>query len=657
MDIITLDFETFYSKDYTLSKLQNSAYVRDPQFKTLMVGFKLNDRKTSVLDDTQFRNLLAIGLKARIEESAVLCHHAHFDGLILSHHYNIRPKFWLDTLSMARAVYPMAKHNSLKALAERLGLGTKGTEIYTTLGKRALTPEEFQRLAKYCQNDCDLTKGIFDTLKRGFPITELQLIDMTVRMFTEPKVLFNKQLLQEEQTYEIRRKVELLEKCCADREALASNPKFAILLESLGVVPPKKLSSAALKKGETKETFAFGKTDEGFKALLDHPDEAVRAVCEARLGVKSTINETRATRFLSMADHGAVPVYLSYYGAHTGRYSGSGDKVNWQNLTRGSRLRLAVEAPEGYVLAIADLSQIEARALAVFAGETELIQAFRNADAAEGDTDVYTDMASRVFQRPVTKKDKIFRQLGKGLVLGCGYGLGWSKFQEMQRVGMLGAPSNVFGEEMVASLDVNVQMFVAKFGAKALQCLPPGWENRHDEHLRHCACSKAIVDFYRAANPNIVNLWAAANDALGYCLEGLHEHVFGIGAKIYTGKDKMFLPNGMVIHYTDLQAQKSRQGMEYSKQGKNHREKVYGGLVVENLTQALARIVMTDAMLKIKKRFPIVLTVHDEVVCCVPEERGEECFAYMKECLTTAPAWMNEIPLNADGGVSKNYSK
>lgn len=654
MVIYTLDFESFYSKEYRLSKLTTESYVRDARFRTHMVGLKKDNGPTVCLTDTQFRS---IAPRLHFEGSAILCHHAHFDGLILSHHYGVHPKLFLDTLSMARAVWPNAKGNSLKAIAERCEFPPKGTELENTLGKEILNPQEWLRLAEYCKRDVDITRMIFDKLKAEFPLSELLLIDLTVKMFTEPVLEMNIPMLAEERNNEIKRKQDLLDRCGGDRAVLASNPKFAALLESIGIIPPLKLSPAALKKGGEKWTYAFGKADEGFKALLNSEDEAVRSLCEARVGVKSTINETRAGRFLDTASRGASPVYLTYYGAHTGRYSG-GDKCNWQNMTRSSSLRLAVEAPEGHVLVVADLSQIEARVLASFAGEETLLESFRQADAQgeEGTTDVYTDMAARVFQQPVTKQDKGLRQLGKACVLGMGYSMGWAKFQEMQRVGMLGAPPNVFGEEMLETLGGNIDSFLFRNKAAADKSLPPGWENRTQEHYIHCACSKAIVDLYRHSNPNIVDLWDTANTALAYCLEGT-PFQFGEAPKILVGLQEMILPNGMKLRYGGLKQEKTRRGVQYTKQGKNFPEKVYGGLVVENLTQAIARIIMTDAMLKIKKRYRIVLTVHDELVCCVPEVQATECYRFMIECLTAPPKYMPDIPLNAAGGWAKNYSK
>jgi hypothetical protein len=243
----------------------------------------------------------------------------------------------------------------------------------------------------------------------------------------------------------------------------------------------------------------------------------------------------------------------------------------------------------------------------------------------------------------------VLTDVGPIIVHNCGYGLGWRKFQGLQRVGMLGAAPNIFGPEMAAALGVTADSFMVRNGAKAMECLPPGWEKRVHEHMLHCACAKAVVDLYRQNNPNIVRLWDTASQALSFCCTD-SEYNFSI---FRAAKEKIYLPNGMYLHYPELSGTRG----EYSKAGKNHREKVYGGLVVENLTQAVARIIMTDAMLKINKRYRVVLTVHDEVVCCAPEAEAEECYNYMRECLTAPPSYMPEIPLSCDGGFARNYSK
>jgi hypothetical protein len=353
---------------------------------------------------------------------------------------------------MARALYPH-EIASLRNLAELLGVGAKGHELASVKDKWELTDAEQRVLGGYCatnrDSDINLTAQIFDKLVANFPVEELRTIDTTIRMFTEPELMLDPELLTEEIETEKERKQNLLDQIAHDKADLMSNDKFAEILLTVGVDPPKKLSPSKVKDGrvdpaevgdppigmlpcfkapkgataeqraELKEakrlypwTYAFGKGDEVFKVLLDHPDTAVNTIVEARMGVKSTINETRAERMLGISARGAWPVFLTYCAATTFRFSG-GDKVNPQNFTRGSRLRRAIMAPDGKLQAISDLSQIEARVLAVLAGQDDLVEQF-----ARGD-DVYCNMASSIFDRPITKSDKNERFLGKATILGC----------------------------------------------------------------------------------------------------------------------------------------------------------------------------------------------------------------------------------------------
>lgn len=387
MRILTIDFETYWDADYTLSKLSTEEYVRDPRFKTHMVGIKNGDTETIIVPGHQVQSVFN---KIPWEDTAVLCQHAHFDGFIMSHHYGVKPAMWLDTLSMFRAIYP-AESAALSHQVEVLGLPAKGGGFYdivSTKGVQTLSSTEYSACAGYCKTDCDLTKRSFDILKQYFPVSELRLIDLTVRMFTEPVFILEPELLQEfwhdERQYTLKLFQAAMPKLANEayeaiehndasawkklKTPLSSNPQFAKMLMALGYEPPKKLSPAAVKKGvvspetcgeapegliptatkKEKEahllaydyphiseiwTYAFGKSDEAFKLMLQSEDTGLVTLVEARLGVKSTIKETRAQRFISIAKRGAFPIYLKYYGAHTGRYGG-GDKVNPQNLTK-----------------------------------------------------------------------------------------------------------------------------------------------------------------------------------------------------------------------------------------------------------------------------------------------------------------------------------
>jgi DNA polymerase bacteriophage-type len=123
---------------------------------------------------------------------------------------------------------------------------------------------------------------------------------------------------------------------------------------------------------------------------------------------------------------GKLPIPLKYYGAHTGRWAGS-DKVNFQNLPSRDKkkktLKNAVIAPEGYMVINCDSSQIEARVLAWLAGQDDVVKAF-----AEG-RDVYSEFATKIYKKPISKANPIERFVGKTCILGLGYGTGALKLQ------------------------------------------------------------------------------------------------------------------------------------------------------------------------------------------------------------------------------------
>lgn len=414
MDIYTIDFETYYDREYSLSKLTTEQYVRDTRFQSILVGIKKNNGPTKWVPN----KLIGPVLNAiDFSKAAILCHNTAFDGAILSWRYGVKPKLWLDTLSMARPLHNVSVGGSLKALAQYYKLGAKGDEVVNALGKRysQFSPEELQRYADYCVNDVEITYKLWLHLKKELPQSELLVIDQTLRMYIEPKIELDEGLLRQH-LMEVRNSKQKLLELVAEamgmgekfdvqalKPVLMSNNNFAILLEKLGVEPPTKVSA---KTG--KEVFAFSKTDKPFTDLLEHPDERVRAAVEARLGVKSTLEETRTLAFIGISNRGPLPIMLNYYGAHTGRFSG-GDKVNLQNLpSRGNTtIRRALKAPEGYEIIACDSSQIEARTVAWLAGQDDLVQSFR-----EG-RDVYSEFASDVYGRTVTKADYTERFVGK----------------------------------------------------------------------------------------------------------------------------------------------------------------------------------------------------------------------------------------------------
>jgi DNA polymerase len=614
MDIVTIDFETYYDKDYSLSKMTTEAYIRDPRFEVIGVSIKVNDQETdwySGADPGGFLHALDYS------DRAILCHNTAFDGAILSWKYNIKPKLWLDTLSMARPLHSMTVGGSLKALATYYKLGDKGDEVMRTMGlrRRDFTPEQMNAFAEYCIQDTNLTYRLFKKMARQFPTEELLVIDQTIRMYTEPKFVLDPVVLDNHLEAIHERKAALLYKLGGEAKAkkfLMSNPKFASLLEALGVEPPMKTSPTT-----GKQTYAFAKNDTAFTALLEHPKAAVRTVVEARLGTKSTIEETRTQRFLEISERGPLPIMLNYYGAHTGRFSG-GDKVNLQNLPRGGELRKALAAPDGHVVVACDSSQIEARLVAYLAGQDDLVQSFR-----EG-RDVYSEFASDVYNRPVTKADKVERHVGKTCILGLGYGMGPPKFQHSLATGFISV--------------------------------------KVEDHE-----AQQIVRLYRNKYHRIQAFWNRCNHALSALVAGESGEMCDL---IPFDAEGVILPNGLRIQYPALR--RSAHGFEYINDPRTYRKfirarvmgdetpeltwtKIYGGKVVENLTQAVARIVVAEQMAKIGRRYPVALQVHDEVVCVVPEEQADACKDYMVKVMSTPPKWAPDLPVACEADVGTNY--
>ena len=187
MELITIDFETYYDKDFSLSKLTTEEYIRGWEFEVIGVGIKRNNEPTEWASGTheQIRDYL---LSFDWANAMVVAHNTLFDGAILSWLFGIKPKIWADTMLMSRAVRGVVEKHSLRDTANHYGLGIKGTEVLAAKGKRRedFTSEELSRYGDYCVNDVELTNKIFNKLIRGFPKQELRVIDKTLRMFIDP---------------------------------------------------------------------------------------------------------------------------------------------------------------------------------------------------------------------------------------------------------------------------------------------------------------------------------------------------------------------------------------------------------------------------------------------------------------------------------------
>jgi DNA polymerase len=645
--ILSIDFETRWSsKDYTLSKMTTEEYIRDNKFVAFGActhEFGSDDpiRWVSGPDLSEYFSGIDWG------RTAVLAHNAQFDISILEWRYDCHPIFIFDTLSMARALRGVEVGNSLAKLAGDFGLPPKGNAVHSTDGLAVLEPETERELAEYCQHDVYLCEQIFERLSAGYPRSELHLIDMTLKMYTRPVLQLDQKMLIQALTEEGNIREALLQRLNIDESELASNPKFAQILTNLGVTPPTKIS-----KTTGKQTLALAKNDALFQALLNGSNEDVALLCEARLKVKSTTERTRAQRFLDISQRGALPVPLSYYGAQTGRWTAAkGSAINMQNLKRKSFLRKAIMAPDGYQLVVGDLSQIEPRVLAWLADYDDMLDIFR----AGGDP--YAAFGAQMFNIPGLSKESHpdLRQSAKSALLGCGYGLGWSSFASQLLTGFLGAPPVRYERAFSKALNVNKDM-----AERFLEWSETEVKLRDIPHtctfadlVHHAIAAKRIIDIYRATASPVVSFWDMCSSVLVSALVNGKEHTH----KCLTfRKGEIELPNGMCLRYPDLREVKDEKGRSQWVYGPDA-TKLYAGKITNNVTQALARVVMTDGMLRVGKRYPVVGTVHDELIALVPDSEVEEAKTWVLAQMTMEPRYMPGIPLSADGGAHRRYGE
>ena len=603
MRLITLDFETFYSKTYSLSKMTTEAYINDPQFEVVGVAVKINNEPTQWFTGNMMATAQWLA-QFDWSDSLVIAHNALFDGAILGWRFNIHPKVIICTLCMARALHAVSVGGSLAAMSEYYGLGKKGTEVHDALGKRRLdfSGVEIEAYGGYCVNDVELTYKLFKAMMPSVYMSELKLIDITIRMYTNPMLKLDREVLDLHLIDVREQKDKLLEECGIIKEDLMSNNKFAAVLESFGVEPPMKLNSKGV------EAFAFAKTDEGFKALAEHDDPRVQAVVAARLGTKSTLEETRTERFIAIAERpnrkNLLPVPLLYYGARTGRWAAT-DKINLQNLPRKSKLKSSIVAPDGYVIVGADLSAIELRMGLAFAGQLDKM------NMLGAGVDLYKDFAAQIYNIGIDEVTDAQRFMGKTSQLSLIYGTGAVKLRNQVK--------------MMSGVDIGEEE------------------------------AKRIVDIYRSEYTSVVSAWKEGDKVL----DAVASNSF-----ITMGRDTLIqvhgsqgalLPSGLYMRYPDLTREKVGDRFEWSvMKNKRERDKLYGSKVYQGLTQALARCIIAEAMLRVDKQYRIGLTIHDALYVIAPEDEADEALRFIIAELRKAPDWMPDIPLDAEGGFGRS---
>lgn len=601
MNLLTLDFESFYSDTFTLKALSTEAYCRDSRFEVHGVALKAKDEKPYWVAQPHISGHLNQFDWANI---AVICWHAQFDAFILNHTYSIRPKFIICPMSMARLMLGSHVGVSLDSIRNHFGLALKSTpyNLFKGLHWNEMTPDVQRQVGEGACDEVNSIWTIFNTLmKMGFPKQELHIIDQTVRLFTEPMLRADINMLADLWEKENAEKQTRLAALGVDASELQSSDKFTALLEAEGI---------EIERKEGKKGFipCYAKTDQFMRDLLEHDSDRVRALAEARLGVKSTLLQTRAETLGWMARRGPLPVYLKYCGARTLRDSG-GDNSNFQNFKRGSAIRKAIMAPPGYLLAPIDASQIECRVLNTLANQEDVVERFRNGH------DPYIPIASEFYGRPITRSDTLERGTGKQAELSCGYGCGPPKFKDTAKLGIYGPP-----------VDLTIDQ------------------------------ARKFVDIYRRSHPRVVDYWTQGN----FCLRRMNEGIdYDWG--IFKVRNKRIYLEGRPLIYDSIEWYiDPEKGDKYWRvKTRKGWEKLYGAKLVQNLCEAVSRLVVFQAGLRIQaKGHRILCRTHDELLILVDNDGHQE--QYLQDFLTEfrkPPEWLPELALDAEGSLNVRYSK
>lgn len=713
MNLLVLDYETYFDRDYSLKKMSTPEYILNDKFEVFMLA-AWDVKNWPAPRIIEGKDVPAFFAKYSPEDTIAVAHNALFDMSICSWRYGWVPKLMQDTLGMARALYKTKRYDLGSLAQELLGYNSKGGVLGKTIGKTVRQIKQaglWPEMKTYAMNDVRLCAQIYSLLVTGdprkgiprFPTEERYIMDLVLRTTVQPTFHVDVPMLQKHLEDLRARKQELLTACGYDKAALMSTPMFQAALEKLGVEIELKMSATG------RQIPAFAKTDKFMSDLLEYDEDdeeinlQVQTLAAARLSHKSTIEETRSERFLKVAqlpwmngcryphcDGGPatgychvncrehpnlIPMPLRYGGAHTHRLSGEW-KMNVQNLIRSqkeSKLRTSLIAPPGHKIVAADLSQIEARIVAVVANQYDLVTQF-----ARGE-DVYSIFASKVFGRHIDKKrDPNERFIGKTAILGLGYGCGWEKFHRMvvtssrqykipiegifdigvaqktvllyrhmfpkipelwrrfdSQKFMLCDPASTGYSEIsssVGSFDFDGKLLSRN---KSKKKFLPDWENR-DATVE----VKADTEWYYRGDD-----WVCLADTFAEPTD--RSSVWKKKPNPYLTENSSMrggyieLPNGLRINYKGVGA-----------------DTIWGGVFTENVCQAYARIVIMQAAVRLHRLgYRFILQAHDELVFCVPENGVDEAKqTIMREMVRPVP-WMPQLPLAAEIGVGDNYGE
>jgi len=634
-NVVTVDFESRFSDAEKLGFKHQSTeeYIRDPRWLTYGVGVKKGSNPSLWLYG--HKKVAEFFRRSDFKATTMLAHNAKFDGLVLSHHYDVRPQHWVDTRSLASMMFGNnLQSTSLAHLTKLLLPGEDKDQrvLFDLEGRYRLSPEEAYEMGEYCKGDCDKAHMLYSLFYRWMKGNDeardfnLLTVDFVTRMFTDPMLELDPDPLAEVLAIEESEKQAALDLSVATNMVqVRSNKQLATLLQSHGVTPPTKISPTT-----GKETYAFAQSDPSFVKLVDHDNPAVANLVKARLRIKTSIMDTRARSYLGVAQRGTWPVDLNLSGARTTHRlsGGSGGGGNPQNLGRGSKLRKAVMAPRGFQMMSVDSTNVELRIAMALARESEVLSALWDPT-----TDLYVMFAAQMYGKVPEDVTKHERLCGKIAMLSLQYGTGWGGYMN------------------------------AAYGW--------GVELEAEEAMR-------VVALYRATFPHIVATWKQLDYVLAKLERGQQEgwwndRLVFANPNTTAGCAGFTMPaTGLSITYPKLRYQRDgdeRRELVYSRYNQDtHRledARLWGAKCFENICQALARNVVFGQQLKLDRYLKeevdpacrTVMSIHDESLCLIPDHIHMDKVCTMAEKIfSESPKWWPELPVFGEAHAGATYA-
>ena len=587
MNTYALDFETYYDKRCSIKTLGPLGYFSHPEFDAYMVSVVGDNGVKFVGHPKDFDWSL-------LSDSRVLSHNASFDETL--YFYGVSQNWWPDKWSgewhctADMAVYCGLPRSLKGATAQAYDLKVDKSTRDNMSGKRweNMTSEFKKEVSDYALKDSELCLQLWQDYSSKWPERERNISLVNRRCVQRGLPMDTELLCRQLETI----KAELFEAESLipwiGERPLLSRPAFDDQCRAVGIEPP-----ASLAEGDP------------------DAEEWLRVNGQKFAWVGAVKNWRRINSLkckLESFDYATMPngrFYgnIMYFGAHTGRFSGSGGNLNLQNLPKdemfGVKMRHLIAPKEDKRLLVVDLSQIEVRTLCWLAKDHETMKEIKESE------DIYEAFAIRfglwAREKGSLRSDPKMRHKVKAMVLGCGYGAGAPKFAMMS-----------------------------------------GMSEKE---------AKDAVDLYRSKMKSVKKLWSDYTTDIITSYDTCNNFTVD-------------LPSGRTLDYGKLKPVKQNDKIQYvammPKNGKRVPVKLWGGLVAENASQALARDIFSHMLCKINEignGVELIMHVHDEVVVEVDADKAEQALDQIIQIMSTPPEWIPDIPVSAEGQILTKYEK